>query len=73
MSGEVRITVDDREDTTTLKLPDNFYGDVTLVFRAGVLVNTKQTAVRTKQELKTAKDAKIAKGGAEERTADGRR
>lgn len=53
MDGEkVIITIDDREDTTCLKLPDNFFGDVTLLFKAGVLVNTKQVAVRTKQELK---------------------
>jgi len=52
MPREVTITVDDREDSTTIKLPDNFYGDVTLLFKAGVLVNTKQVAVKTKQELK---------------------
>lgn len=50
--SEVRITVDDREDQTHLRLPDNFFGEVSLLFRAGVLVSTRKTESLAKKALK---------------------
>jgi hypothetical protein len=55
---QVKIVVDDREDTTTVHLPEDYFGQVELSFRAGVLVNTKQTATRTKQELRAKPEAR---------------
>jgi hypothetical protein len=54
--GEVRITIDDREDTTTVHLPENYFGQVELSFRAGVLVSTRKSETLDKGKLKAHTD-----------------
>ena len=52
MSGRVRITVSDREDDTIVHLPEDYFGQVELSFRAGVLVNSRKSETVSKATLK---------------------
>jgi len=53
MPREVTITVDDREDSTTIKLPDNYFGRVELVFKGGKLLHIRREQTEVKSDLKT--------------------
>jgi len=52
----VRITVDDREDESIIHLPEDYFGQVELSFRAGVLVSTRKSETLDKGKLKTTTD-----------------
>jgi len=54
--GVVRITVDDREDESIIHLPEDYFGQVELSFRAGVLVSTRKSETLDKGKLKTTTD-----------------
>lgn len=57
MRDGVRILISDREDETTVHLPEDYFGQVELSFRAGVLVNTRKSETLDKGKLKAATEA----------------
>jgi hypothetical protein len=54
--SEVRIAIDDRDDETVIHLPRDYFGQVELSFRAGVLVNTRKSETLDKGKLKAHTD-----------------